>query len=484
MKSTRSYLKIVLSFLAMTSSTLLVTSCEGPSRKRNQLEQLSRDAYSFGFPLVLMDTSRKYTAAFSKTSDKQSKVAMYQFYHTHKVREDRFRDMASLDNDMIYSTAWLNLAEDPVVLTIPSSGKRFYVGGLVQGWSDIFGVVGTRATGNRKQRYLLSGPQWRGRTPDGMKALRSSTNLVWVPIRIDAYGGGEVASMRSFQNGLRLTPLSRWGKNKGSIRMVDIDQGLDLKKTPRDQVFAMSADEYYTTLCALMVDNPPAPMDAGFMDQLRKLGIVPTKNFKFKDLPEETQRALNASIKGAKNHILAHQGSFSPVGRLVNGWTMPLSDGGFGTDYNRRAYQAYHGLGNLPPQDGVFPVAYEDNMGQQLMGENTYQITFDKDQMPPVNGFWSMTMYQLPDVSLVESTLRRYSLGQYNRLRYNPNGSLTIYVQPINPGPDRESNWLPSGKGNFQLTLKMYWPKKEVVDGRWNPPLVERMQQPRLTLTH
>lgn len=483
MKSARSYLKLTLGFLLMVSSIFLVTSCEGPSRKRSQMEQLSREAYAFGFPLVLMDTSSKYTAAFSRSSDKQSKVSMYQFYHTRKVRETRYHDLASLDNDMIYSTAWLNLAQDPVVLTVPSSGKRFYVGGLTQGWSEIFGVVGTRATGNRRQRFLLSGPQWKGKTPEGMKSLRSSTNLVWVPIRIDATGGGDIASARAFQNGLRLTPLSLWGKNRSTLRMVDIDQGLDLKKTPRDQVLEMTAEEFYTKLCALMVDNPPAPLDSAFVDKLRTLGIIPSRNFKFKDLPQETQMALNESTKGAKNYILSHQSSFSPVGRLVNGWTMPLTDtAGFGTDYYRRAYEAYQGLGHLPPQDGFFPVAYEDNMGQQLMGENTYQITFDKDQLPPVNGFWSMTMYQLPDVNLVDTALRRYSLGQYNRLKYNPNGSLTIYVQPTNPGKDRESNWLPSAKGNYQLTLRMYWPKKEVVEGRWTPPLVERMQQPRMTI--
>lgn len=484
MKSMRSYLMIILGFLSIVGGSLLVISCEGPTSKKNKMEQLGRDAYSFGFPLILMDTSSKYTAAFSKSSYKQSKVPMYQFYHTRKVRETRYHDMASLDSDMVYSTAWLNLAQDPVVLTIPASGKRFFVGGLLQGWSDIFGVVGTRSTGNKKQRFLLSGPQWKGQTPTGMKPLRASTNLVWIPIRIYAAGREQTISTRVFQRGLHLTPLSQWGKNKKTLRMVDIDPSLDLRKTPRDQVFAMSGEEYYTKLCALLVDNPPSPMDAAFMDQLRTLGIEPTKNFKFSDLPVETQRVLNESVKGAKAYVVAHQGSFTPVGRLVNGWTLPVSDAGFGTDYARRAYQAYQGLGVLPPQDAVFPVAYEDNMGQQLMGENSYQITFAKDQLPPVNGFWSLTMFQLPDVALVETAFRRYSIGQYSRLKFNPNGSLTLYLQPTYPGRDKESNWLPSGKGNYQVTLKMYWPKKEVLEGRWIPPQVERTQQRRMTLNY
>lgn len=482
MKSMRSYFVIILGLLALVGGGVLVTSCQRQSRKSAHMEQLAREAYSYGFPLVLMDMTGRYTAAYSRSSDKEVKVPMYQFYHTRKVRETRYHDLASLDSDMIYSTAWLNLTEDPVVLTVPNAGKSFYVGALLQGWSDIFGVVGTRATGNLKQRFLLSGPQWKGTVPTGMKSLRSNTNLVWVPIRIYSAGDQDVASARSFQEGLRLTPLSLWGRAKGAKKMVDIDPGLDLHKAPREQVFAMSADEFYTRLCALMVENPPAPIDGAFMDKLRQLGISPTKNFKFADLPLETQRALSESTKGAKNFILSHRGSFSPVGRLVNGWTVPLNTSNFGTDYYRRAYEAYQGIGALPPQDAVFPVAYEDHLGQQLMGENSYKITFEKGRLPPVNGFWSLTLYQLPDVALAENSQRRYSLGQYNRMKSNPDGSMTIYVQSTSPGKDKESNWLPSGKGNFQLTLKMYWPKKDVIEGRWDPPPVERVQPSRMTL--
>lgn len=476
MKSTKYYLMIILGFMALIS-------CERDSVKRTQAEQLARDAYSFGYPLVLMDTVHQHALALSKTSGKQAKVPMYQFYHTNKVREVRFRDMASLDNDMIYSTAWLDLGEDPVVLTVPASANRYFVGGFLQGWSDIFAVVGTRVTGGKKQRFLISGPQWKGKTPSGMKNLRSGTDLVWLPIRIDTAGGAGLASAKNFQQALRLTPLSQWGKNRRVVRMVDIESGLDLGQHPRDQVFAMNAEQFYTKLCALMIDNPPMPMDSAFMEKLRALGIFPTKQFNFASLLKESQRALTESVKGAKNFILSRQGSFSPRGRLVNGWTMAMDSSDFGTDYHRRAYEAYRGLGALPPQDAVFPVAYEDNKGQQLMGENSYKITFQKGNLPPVNGFWSINMYHLPDVTLIQNMQRRYSLGKYNRMRYNPDGSLSLLIQPTSPGKEMESNWLPSGRGNYQLTLKLYWPKKEVLEGRWSPPAVERIEQPRMTKT-
>lgn len=481
MKSTRSRGIVALGLVAFVSALLAgVVSCDRKARQRAQLEQLARDAYSFGYPLVLMETARKYAAAASRSSSKQSKLPMYQFYHTRKVGDSRFKDLATLDNDMLYSNAWLDLSENPVVLTIPAAGKKYFVGGLTEAWTDIFAVVGTRSTGNGKQNFLISGPQWHGETPKGMKPLRSRTNLVWLPIRIYAEGGKDLPSLRTFQDGLRVTPLSLWGKGTRATAMVDVDTRLDLKQHPRDLVFEMNAEEYFRTLCALMVDNPPADMDAPLMESLRKLDIVPTKEFKFSELPLASQQALNAGVRNAKSYTLSHKGSFSPQGRLVNGWTVPLERTEFGTDYDRRAYEAYMGLGILPPQDAIFPVAFEDNKGQQLMGENSYKLTFAKNQLPPVNAFWSLTMYQLPDMAFAGNRFRRYSVGQYSSLKRNSDGSVTIYLQPNSPGRDKESNWLPSKAGNYQLTLRLYWPKPEVLEGRWLPPVIERVQQERL----
>lgn len=481
MKSFRSHWAVIL-WLFVFVATLLsgVVSCNREARRQAQLEQLAREAYSFGYPLVLMDTAEKYVVTSSRTSPKQSKQPMYQFYHTRKVADPRFKDLASLDNDMVYSHAWLNLANDPVVLSIPAAGTKYYVGGFIEGWTDIFGVVGNRVSGSDKQTYLISGPQWRGNTPKGMKALRSHTNLVWLPIRIYANGGKDLQSVRAFQDGLKVTPLSQWGKAARVSTAFDVDTTLDLKQQPRDLVFNMNAEQFYRTLCALMVDNPPADADEPMMDRLRNLDIVPTKNFKFSELPAATQQALNSSITNAKSYILNHKGSFSPKGRLVNGWTIPLDRTSFGIDYDRRAYEAYMGLGILPPQDAVFPVVYEDNMGQQLMGENSYKLTFAKNQLPPVNGFWSLTMYQLPDMAFGGNRYRRATIGQYSALKTNPDGSVTIYMQPNSPGKDKESNWLPSKPGNYQLTLKLYWPKQEVLEAQWLPPAVERVQQSRM----
>ncbi|WP_413289160.1 DUF1254 domain-containing protein [Bdellovibrio sp. HCB337] len=468
-------------FFLTAAFALGLSSCNRQARQQAQLDQLARDAFSFGYPLVLMDTAGKYVAATSRSSPQQSKLPMYQFYHTRKTGDARFKDLASLDNDMIYSYAWLNLANDPVVLSIPAiASHKYYVGGFIQGWTEIFGVVGTRVNGNEKQTYLISGPQWRGSTPKGMKPLRSSTNLVWLPIRLYANAGKDVQALRNFQDGLRVTPLSQWGKSARAATTVNVDTTLDLKQQPRDLVFNMNAETYYRTLCALMVDNPPSEIDTPLMERLSKLNIIPTKNFKFSDLPAETQAALNTSIRNARSYILTHRGSFTPRGRLVNGWTVSVERTEFGVDYERRAYEAYMGLGFLPPQDAIFPVAYEDNMGQQLMGENSYKVTFKKDQLPPVNAFWSLTMYQLPDIAFAGNRYRRYTIGQYSSLKTNPDGSITIYMQPTSPGKDKESNWLPSKPGNYQLTLKMYWPKQEVLEARWLPPAVERVQQSRM----
>lgn len=484
MNSTRSYWAVTITIFVFVSGLIFgLTSCDRKARQRAQMEQLTREAFSFGYPLVLMDTSAKYVAAMSRSTAKQTKVPMHQFYHIRKAGDPRFKDIFAFDSDMLYSTAWLNLSKDPVVLTVPAAGSKYYVGGFVEGWSDIFGVVGTRATGNQMRRFLISGPQWQGPTPKGMTALRSQTNLVWLPIRIYANNEKDPQALMAFQDGLKLTPISQWQKNQHApTSFTNLDSKIDPKISPREYIFSMTAEEYYHTLCALMVENPPAANDESLMERLRKLGVEPTKSFKFADLSPESQQALNASVKNAKSFMLSQQRAFSPTGRLVNGWTIPVERVSFGVDYHRRAYEAYMGLGALPPQDAVFATAYEDNRGQQLMGENSYKMTFAKGQLPPVNAFWSLTMYQLPEMAFAGTRYRRSSFGSTSKLKANADGSISIYLQPRSPGKDRESNWLPSKTGNYQLTLRLYWPKTEVLERRWSPPVIERVEQKRMAL--
>jgi len=485
MKTTRSYW-FVTTFLFVFVSGLIfgLTSCDRKARQKVELEQMAREAFSFGYPLVLMDTSAKYVAAVNypnaKVTEGSKKIPMYQFYHIRKVGDPRFKDVLAYDNDMLYSTAWLNLAQDPVVLTVPETSNRYFVGGLVEGWSNIFGVVGSRTTGHQMQRFFITGPQWQGATPKNMKPLRSQTNLVWLPFRIYANSGKDLRGVAAFQDGLKLTPLSQWAKNKTPQGFIKVDSKFNTKLSPRESIFNMSAEEYYRTLCALMIDNPPGDNDTPFMERIRKLGIVPTRNFRFYDLPPETQQALSASLKNARSFMLSQQRAFSPTGRLVNGWTVAVDRTIFGLDYYRRAYEAYMGLGNLPPQDLVAAVVYEDNMGQQLMGENSFKLTFAKGQLPPVNAFWSLTMYQLPEMAFAGNRFRRYSVNSNSPLKTNADGSVSIYLQPKSPGSNQESNWLPSVPGNYQLTLRMYWPKGEVLEGRWSPPVIERVGRERM----
>jgi hypothetical protein len=485
MKTTRSYwFATSLLFILVSGLIFGLTSCDRKARQKAQFDQLARDAFSYGYPLVLMDTSAKYVAALSnqniKSNDKTKKIPMYQFYHIRKVGDPRFKDVLAYDNDMLYSTAWLNLAQDPVVLTVPATNNRYFVGGLVEGWSNIFGVVGSRSTGNQLQRFFITGPQWQGATPKNMKPLRSQTNLVWLPFRVYANNGKDLRDITAFQDGLKLTPLSQWAKNKSAQGFFEVDPKLNLKVSPRESIFNMTAEEYYRTLCNLMVDNPPGDNDTPFMEQVRKLGVVPTRNFRFHDLPIESQQALSASLKNARSFMLSQQRAFTPTGRLVNGWTMPVDRTLFGVDYARRAYESYMGLGNLPPQDLVVATIYEDNMGQQLMGENSFKVTFAKGQLPPVNAFWSLTMYQLPEMAFAGNRYRRYSVNSNSPLKTNADGSVSIYLQPKSPGSNQESNWLPSVSGNYQLTLRMYWPKSEILEGRWSPPVIERVGRARM----
>lgn len=481
MNSMRSYRTMAIRiFILMSGIILSLTSCNRQARHQRQLEQMARDAFYFGYPLVLMDRNVKFAAAVFQSQSKQKKVPMYQFIHVRNPKESRFKEILTLEDDMSYSMAWVNLSKDPVVLSVPGAGNKYYVGGLVGAWSEIFGTMGSRATGNKAQRFLIAGPQWRGPTPAGMTAIQAPTNLIWLPVQSYFRNEKERGESLTFQKGLKLTPLSLWTKNKQSSESLPTDPQLDLKKSPRDAVFEMSAEEYYRILCALMVDNPPSPMDEPMVSRMRNLGLVPTKSFKFVDLPSESQEALQASLKNAKSFLLSQRNAFTPTGRLVNGWTIPIEEGRAGVDYHRRAYEAYMHQISLPPQDAVFAVAYEDKMGQQLMGENSYKLTFPKGQLPPVNALWSLTMYQLPDVAFSGRRYQQRVINSKSRLKANADGSISIYLQPKSPGKNRESNWLPSKAGNYHVSLHLYWPKVDVLEGRWSPPVIERIEQERM----
>jgi hypothetical protein len=243
-------------------------------------------------------------------------------------------------------------------------------------------------------------------------------------------------------------------------------------KTPvREQVNRMDAASYFKFLAALMKYNPPAKEDAPILAKLAKIGIIPGKDFDISKLDPGIAKGLQGVPKVGFEKIMAH---FKTGGTLVNGWLFSTKTGLYGTDYLQRAFITAIGLGANRPQDAVYPTSETDGEGKPYSGANKYVVHFPKGQTPPVNAFWSITMYNA-DYFFVENPLNKYTVSPRNHLKYNGDGSLDIYIRNESPGKDREPNWLPAPKGKFILMMRTYWPSEKdpsIIDGTWKPPAV------------
>ena len=236
----------------------------------------------------------------------------------------------------------------------------------------------------------------------------------------------------------------------------------------------MDAATFFARLNALMKDNPPAAADADAMKRFAAIGVAPGKPFDPAKLDPAVAKGIERGAHAGREKIVAE--AKKPLGNTVNNWSVMIDKmGRYGTDYLFRAVVARIGLGSNLPEDAVYPFTRVDAEGKPLTGANRYVIRFAKGQLPPVGAFWSVTMYNSKQ-AFVDNPINRYAIGDRDKLKFDADGSLTLYVQHESPGKDKESNWLPAPKDEFNLVMRLYWPKKEVLDGAWKPPAVERVK--------
>jgi hypothetical protein len=427
------------------------------------------EAYVYGYPLVLMDATRRVTTAVPKSDGKKAPVN--QFVHAREFPDYTFTDVVSPNADTLYSFAWLDLTEEPMVLSVPDVGQRYYVMQMVDAWTNVFASPGSRTTGNRKGAFAIVGHDGRGNCPGG-KMIRSPTSMVWLIGRTQTNGKDDYAAVHAIQEQYKLTPLS--GKAYTPPDHVPVTAPIDVKTPPVEQVARMDATRFFRRLNGLMKDNPAALADAGAMKRFAAVGVAPGKLFDLKRLDPVVANGLERSVAAGQEKIADE--AKKPHGRMVNGWqVLPDNTAKFGTDYNWRAVVAVIGLGANLPQDAIYPHATVDAQGQPLTGANRYVIRFPKGELPPVNAFWSITMYNAKQ-AFIRNPIDRYAIGDRDNLQFNADGSLTLYIQHDSPGENKESNWLPAPADSFNVFMRLYWPKKEVVDGTWKIPPVERIQ--------
>ena len=379
---------------------------------------------------------------------------------------------AAPNADTLYTMVWLDVSREPWVFSIPDMGDRYYIMPMLSGFNEVFFVADPRATGVKAQKYAVTGPGWSGTLPEGVKQVKSPTSLVWILGRIYCTGTPEdYQAVHELQDQFACVPLSSYGKPYTPPPGV-VDPTFDMKTAVRKQVDAMSAEEFFSYLAKLLKNNPPKPEDAPIVARMAKIGIVPGQELDHSKLPKLGEK-LDPKL------ALLEMVETMKAKKPVNGWLYWTSNAGsYGTNYEQRAMVTLIGPGLNYPQDAVYPFSEKDEHGEKYDGaSHKYVMHFEKGQMPPVKGFWSLTMYD-PEFFFVPNPINRYNLSQRNTFVTNADGSVDLYLQAESPGPDKEANWLPAPKGNFVPMLRLYWPTDTpptILDGSWKPPALKRV---------
>jgi hypothetical protein len=436
------------------------------------------EAYIYGYPLVTMEMTRRVMTNTEKSSG--NRAPMGQFARAREYPTAAFRDVTAPNADTLYTTAWIDVGQEPWVLSLPDAHDRYYLFPMLDAWTNVFQVPGKRTTGTGPQKYAITGPGWKGNLPAGVEQYKSPTALVWLLGRIYCTGTPEdYAAVHKMQDQISLVPLSSYGQDYAPPS-GKLDPDVDMKTAVREQVNGLSVDDYFNLLAKLMKDNPPAPADKPMLTKMAKLGIVPGQRFDSDKLGPLAKKAFAEVPKLANEKIMRwmKEGIVAGDMKLEHGWLFTTKTGLYGTNYIQRALITAIGLGANRPQDAVYPTSEGPHLLESYTGEKKYVMHFPKGQLPPVQGFWSLTMYD-KDYFFVENPLHRQSISARQNLKPNADGSLDLYIQNESPGADKESNWLPAPKDEFILMMRLYWPKEtppSLLDGTWQIPKVKAVE--------
>ncbi|TIU50226.1 MAG: DUF1254 domain-containing protein [Mesorhizobium sp.] len=436
---------------------------------------LAVEAYTYGYPLVTMEMTRRVITNVAKP--KGTKAPMGNLIKVREYPNAQFRDVTAPNADTLYTTAFLDVGKEPWVVSLPDLQDRYALFPMLDGWTTVFDVPGKRTTGTGAQTFAVTGPGWEGTLPDGVKQYKSPTSIVWLLGRIYCTGTPEdYAAVHKVQDEVKLYPLSAHGK-EWTPPPGKVDQSIDMKTAVRDQVNKMDAVEYFTLLAELMKTNPPTEADAPMVEKMAQIGIVPGQDFdKTKFNPAFATRVPQIAFDRIMLHFKFSDGDV----KQINGWGFTTKTGVYGTNYIQRALVTAIGLGANRPQDAIYPTSMKshgDLINRAYSGSDKYVLTFKKGLTPPVTGFWSVTMYDA-DYFFVDNPLNRYSISPRQPLKANDDGSIDLLIQNESPGADKEANWLPAPKGKFVLMMRTYWPNESdpsIIDGSWTIPPVKKV---------
>jgi hypothetical protein len=427
-----------------------------------EVQRLAAEVYVYAYPLVLTDATRTANAGTATVNT---------FAHKRTVPDATTTDVDFPNADFLYSQAWLDLSREPVVLSIPDTRGRYYLIALLDGWTNVAASLGKRTTGTEKRELAITGPRWKGTLPDDVTQIKAPTELAWLFGRTQVNDRNDRAAAAKLQEQFKVTPLSQRSKRAGKPAAAATAPA-EGNADPRAQVAAMDPATFFTRFAMLLPGNPPTADDKPMQDKMAKIGIVAGQPLDLARLDPIVARSVEQGTQVARNAIAAGAKG-AGTADIRNGWSVDRALGRWGNDYGRRAVAALKGLGVNAPEDAIFMTANFDAGGHKLDGANRYVLHFDKDQLPPTEAFWSVSVYD-DKHHFVANRLDRHHLGSTDNLKVNPDGSIDLVIQNADPGPDQAANWLPAHAGPFNVILRIYWPRQQVLDGHWTAPGIRR----------
>jgi hypothetical protein len=439
-------------------------------------KDVAEAGFIFGLPIV-MNYGVMYEYAVDRNSG-QFKAPFNQIKSDPNVFTYKDTAVVTPNSDTPYSLGFLDLRAEPIVLSVPAvDPKRYYSVQLCDGNTYNYGYVGNRATGSDAGDYMVVGPDWNGATPPGIKKVfRSSTQLSIVIYRTQLFRPDDIDNVKKVQAGYKVQTLSGYLNQS----MTTAAAAIGFPKIDKELV----KTNFFEYLDFALQFAPAQENEKEIRAALAKIGVGPGKTFNFKDLPLEQKLEVGLGMKEGEKKVVE---GVAKAGKTINGWqvtSLPGDSAHYNGDWLKRAVAAKAGIYGNDPAEATYPLTRVDSDGQTLDGsKHNYTLTFPPGQQPPVNAFWSLTLYDGKTQFLIENPINRYLINSpmLPDMKKNADSSLTLYIQNKSPGADKESNWLPAPNDTIYLVMRLYWPKTEppsilpAGEGTWKPPGVKRV---------
>jgi len=433
-----------------------------------ECERIAVEAYLYFYPLVLMETTRRVSTNW-RVGERPGVGPMGTLVHARSFPPATFRTIVRPNFDTLYSTAWLDLTSEPFVISLPAIRDRFFMLPIYDMWTDVIASPGTRTHGGDPLTVALCAPDWRGSLPDGVARIDVTTPVVWVLGRTETRGVDDFDAVHALQDQMRLAPLSSWPDEP--VVTGRSDDSIDMRTAPMRQVDAMSTHDYFATAAHLVRRHPPHATDWSIVARMARVGFLVGREFDLADQPDVVVEAFDAAPDRARRTIAERSRTIAP---LVNGWSTMDDLGVYGNAYVKRALVAQRGLGANPIEESLYPNLLLDAGGDPLHGSHRYVLRFTSEEIPPVDAFWSLTVYDRHGFP-VANDFERYALGDRDDLVFGPDGSLEILLAHARPDDGWMPNWLPVPADGFVVTLRLYLPRDAAIFGQWRPPPARRI---------